>query len=197
MTYLGGPLGDAPPFGLNTHFFEHIEPKKIFKISGEGAQPPPQTCSSVGRGHLLPTLHPIGASGASNLASLALPPPPSQNPKYATARMEMFSVAVVSGIRLSVTSYCRHGCTVQRQNVVASLPSSNAHNSVMSTTAHGSARHDRFVKKRKVKQIRFKRNKCLSAQNCSGRQLRNVGHYSRQNCHHRTRHNRTFVFVCY
>jgi len=37
----------------------------------------------VGRGHPLPTLHPIGASGASNLASLALAPP-SQNPKYAT-----------------------------------------------------------------------------------------------------------------
>jgi len=41
------------------------------KISGEGAQPPPQTPSSVGRGHPLPTLHPIGAS---NLASLALAP---------------------------------------------------------------------------------------------------------------------------
>jgi len=74
-----------PPFGLNTKILEHIEPKKITKISGEGAQPPPRTPSSVGmgRGHPRPTLHPIGASGASNLASLALVPP-SQNPKYAT-----------------------------------------------------------------------------------------------------------------
>jgi len=44
------------------------------KISGEGAQPPSHTPSSMGRGHPLPTLYPIGASGASNFASLALPP---------------------------------------------------------------------------------------------------------------------------
>jgi len=40
-------------------------------MSGEGAETP----SSVGRGHPLPTLHPIGATDASNLVSLALPPP--------------------------------------------------------------------------------------------------------------------------
>ena len=75
VAYLGGALGDAPPpFGLNTKFFEHIEPKKFFLISGEGVQLPPQTPSSVGRGRPLHTLHPIGASGASNLASLALAP---------------------------------------------------------------------------------------------------------------------------
>jgi len=57
---------------ITQKFFEHIEPKYFLKISGEGAQPPPQTRSSMGRGHPLPTLYPIGAS---NLASLALAPP--------------------------------------------------------------------------------------------------------------------------
>jgi len=70
VAYLGGGhWAIPPPFGLNTKIvWTHWTPKKI---SGEGAQPPPQTRSSVGRGHPLPTLYPIGAS---NLASLALPP---------------------------------------------------------------------------------------------------------------------------
>ena len=56
------------------NFLNTLNEKNFKKNSGEGAQPLPETPSSVGRGHPLPTLHPIGASGASNLASLALPP---------------------------------------------------------------------------------------------------------------------------
>ena len=63
-----------PLWPEHKNFLNTLNQKKFLKISGEGAQPPPQTPSSVGRGHPLPILHPIGASGASNLASLALPP---------------------------------------------------------------------------------------------------------------------------
>ena len=74
VAYLGGPLGDAPPLGLNTKiFWTHWTKKILFKFLGR-AVPPPQTPSSVGRGHALPAVHPIGASGASNLTSLALAP---------------------------------------------------------------------------------------------------------------------------
>jgi len=76
-----GALGDAPHWPEHKNFLNTLNQKKFSLISGERAQPPPQTPSSVGRGHPLPTLHPIGAS---NLTSLALAPP-SQNPKYATA----------------------------------------------------------------------------------------------------------------
>ena len=43
--------------------------------SGEGAQPPSQTTRPVESEHPLPTLHPLGAYGASNLAPTALDTP--------------------------------------------------------------------------------------------------------------------------
>jgi len=44
--------------------------QKMQNFSGEGAQPPPQTPSPVGRGHPLPHPTSLGAFGAS-----ILPPP--------------------------------------------------------------------------------------------------------------------------
>jgi len=83
VAYLGGPLGDAPPLAWTQNFFEHIEPKKLKKIfSGGGTAPSPDPFFS-GEGTPHPHTPPHCASGASNLASLALAPP-SQNPKYAT-----------------------------------------------------------------------------------------------------------------
>jgi len=77
----------------------------------------------VGRGHPLPTLYPIGASGASNFASLALPPP-SQNPKYATAcycRPDAKLVELKSWGRLKVPSLA-----VMLSGTVCSEPCSKA-----------------------------------------------------------------------
>jgi len=45
--------------------------QKIQKFSGEGAQPTSQTPLPAGRGHLLPHPPPLGAYGASMLASSA------------------------------------------------------------------------------------------------------------------------------
>ena len=74
VAYLGGHWAMPPPlWPEHENFLNTLNQKKFFNFWG-GAQLPPQTPSSVGRGHPLPTLHSIGASGASNLASLALPP---------------------------------------------------------------------------------------------------------------------------
>ena len=51
----------APEYDISTH--------QIQFFSGEGAQPPPQNPPPVGRGHPLPTLHPLGAFGASSSAA--------------------------------------------------------------------------------------------------------------------------------
>jgi len=66
-----------PPLWPEHKKFLNTLNQNFFLISGEGAQPSPQTPSSVGRGHPLPTLHPIGASRLWLWS-------PSQNPKYAT-----------------------------------------------------------------------------------------------------------------
>ena len=68
--FRGGALGDAPPpLAWTQKFFEHIEPKKKLKISGEGT-PPPHTPPHWRLRRLEPRV--FGSA------------PPSQNPKYAT-----------------------------------------------------------------------------------------------------------------
>ena len=71
--FRGGHWAMPPPlWPEHKNFLNTLNQKNFFlNFWGGGCQTP----SSVGRGHPLPTLHPIGASGASNLASLALPPP--------------------------------------------------------------------------------------------------------------------------
>ena len=65
----------APPlWPEHKNFLNTLNPKKNFlNFWGGGTVPFPDPFFS-GEGHRLPTLHPIGAFGASNLASLALAP---------------------------------------------------------------------------------------------------------------------------
>jgi len=97
-----------PPLAWTQKFFEPTEPKNFLKISGEGPQPPPQTLSSVGRGH--PHTPPHWRLEPRIFGSAL---PPSQNPKYATGpdlqNILRFIIRLSSVYRLTTVTESRQG----------------------------------------------------------------------------------------
>jgi len=118
--FRGGGTGRWPPlWPEHKNFLNTLNQKIFLKFLGRGHSPLPRPLLQWGGDTPLPTLYPIGASGASNLASLALLPP-SQNPKYATAQTSNFPSATVSSCRES-NSHRRSGRNTDK-TVLSCLP---------------------------------------------------------------------------